>query len=222
MHVSQFDFRGSGLVGLYVLATEKVVLVGHEVSENDYNKLEEIFQAPVIAMSVAGTGLLGVFMATNGEKILVPSIIFDHEEEILKKNGIDYQKVNTELTCLGNNIIANENGALVNPEFGKKIVDQITDFFETPTRAFSINNAPTVGSFLVHNGKKGLVSPDISDDEAREIEEFLGIELTAGTVEMGASQVRSGIAANSHGYIIGRHSGGPELVNADRAFGFSE
>jgi len=35
---------------------------------------------------------------------------------------------------------------------------------------------------------------------------------------MGSTQVRSGIAVNDNGMIIGELSGGPEVVNADEAF----
>ena len=37
---------------------------------------------------------------------------------------------------------------------------------------------------------------------------------------MGVPFIGSGILANSHGFVIGDASGGPEIVNADEALGF--
>lgn len=205
-----------------MIATDDVVIVGNEVPESLDKIISEVLKVKIIRMTIAGTSLVGAFMATDGVKILVPNIIFEREEKILIENNINYAKINTDLTCLGNNIIATEKGAIINPEFEVKAQEQIKEAFKCDIKKMQIAQNPTVGSFLVHNGKLGLITPDVSDNEAKEIEEFLGIELTSGTVEMGSTQVKSGIVANEHGYLIGEYSGGPEVINADRAFGYSE
>ncbi len=222
MHVAQMNVRGTGLVGLYMVATESYVLVGREVPESWDKTIEEVFKVPIIRITVAGTSLLGTFVATNGVEIIVPSIIFEREEDVLKEAGIKYTKIKTDLTCLGNNVVASEKGSLINPDFEDSAVEEIGKAFPGEVKKFKISENPTVGSFVVHNGKFGLITPDVSNENAKIVEMHLGIQLTSGTVEMGVSQVRSGLVANKNGYIIGNHSGGPELVNADRALGYSE
>ncbi|MDD3176000.1 MAG: translation initiation factor IF-6 [Candidatus Nanoarchaeia archaeon] len=222
MHAVKMNIRGSGLVGLYMLVTDKVVLVGNEVPESLDKTITEVLHVPIIRMSIAGTSLIGVFASTDGENIIVPDIIFEHEEDILKKSGIKYAKIHTNLTCLGTNVCATKKGVLIHPEFEESAEKQIKSIFSENVKRMNIGESPNVGSCLSHNSKFGLITPDVTDEEAEFIEQFLGIELTGGTVEMGSTQVKSGIIANDTGYIIGEHSGGPEIINADRAFGYSE
>lgn len=216
------NVRGTGLIGLYIIATNNFVLVGNEVPDSWDKTIEEVFKVPIIRLTIAGTSLLGAFIATNGEEIIVPSIIFSREEKILENAGVKYTKITTDLTCLGNNVVATEKGTLLNPEFDDLAIKQIEQAFPGKAKKITIGENPTVGSFIVHNNKFGLISPDVSDENAKIIEEHLGIKLSSGTVEMGVTQVRSGLVANKNGYLIGNHSGGPELVNADRALGYSE
>ncbi|MGE0793528.1 MAG: translation initiation factor IF-6 [Candidatus Woesearchaeota archaeon] len=221
-HVAKIDVRGSGLVGLYMIAMDNLLIVGHEVPEILDETLKEVFKIPIFRTTIAGTSLIGVFCATDGTTLLVPSIIFEFEEEKLKKAGIKYEKIKTTFTCLGNNILATKKGTIINPEFEAEAEKEISKAFCTPILKMEIAENPTVGSFLVHNDNFGLITPDVSDKDAEIIEKHLGIQLTSGTVEMGSTQVRSAIVANNEGFVIGEYSGGPEVVNADRAFDFSE
>lgn len=220
MHVAKLNVQGNSLVGLYVLPLDDVVLVGPEVSVTDRKLLEEIFNAPVVQATIAGTGLLGVFAATNGKTLVVPHIIFEHEERNLKEAGVEFIKIKTTLTCLGNNIVASRKGVLLNPSFEDEAMQQLQDAFTLPFKLFSLNEIPTIGSFVVCNSKKGLCSHEFSDAQIDEMETHLGIKITTGTVNLGSTQIRSGLAVNDSGFIIGESSGGPEIINADEALGF--
>lgn len=219
MHVSKLDINGNGLVGLYILPLDSVVLVGPEVPTNEYSLLEEIFNAKVLPISIAGTSLLGVFLATDGEKLLVPSIIFDHEKEILDKSQIPYLIVQTNNTCLGNNLAFTKKGLICNPAFEKSAIDSIISFLDVPVHLSDMEN-PVVGSLIAHNSTHGLVSHDLTDVQITFLSKILDLKLMPGTVNMGAPQVSSGIAVNDKGFVIGSFSGGPEIMNADVALGF--
>ncbi|MBN1175594.1 translation initiation factor IF-6 [Candidatus Woesearchaeota archaeon] len=219
MHVSKLDINGNSLVGLYIFPLDNIVLVGNEVPEEDYSLLEEIFQAKVFPMSVAGTSLLGVFLATDGEKLLVPNILFNHEKELLDKTGIPYILVNTANTCLGNNLVFTKKGLVCNPSLEKSAIEQIVQFLNIPVQ-LSDFEIPIIGSFIAHNNSFGLVSHDLSDKQIASLSKHLGLRLIPGTVNMGSPQVSSGIAVNDKGFVVGTISGGPEIMNADHALGF--
>jgi len=222
MHVAKINVQGNSLAGLYIVPLTDVVLVGPDVSELLDKDLAEIFGARVERMTIAGTSLLGVFLATDGEKLLVPHIILPHEEALLQRLAIPYMIVPSDLTCIGNNVVLTPKGALVNPEYDKEAADAIASFLERPVQQVLLANLPTVGSVLVATATKGLISHEASDAEIAQAESFLGIAITSGTVNMGSTQIRSGVAANNSGFVIGEASGGPELMNADYAFGFIE
>lgn len=220
MHVEKLDINSSSLVGLYVVPLDDIVLVGHDVPESLDKTLEEVFGAKVRRISIAGTSLIGVFLSTDGDNLLVPHIIFPHEEELIK--DLSYVKIETNHTCLGNNIVFTKKGMLVNPELEKDVRAQLEETFKIPIGDITINDVPTIGSLMAHNGTYGLITNEVSQSQLEQLQDFLGLELTGGSVNMGATHIASGVAVNKHGFIIGEQSGGPEIINADQAFGFLE
>lgn len=220
MHVAKLDIDGTSLVGLHVVALETVVFVAPSTSEKQRELIAEVFQAEVVELTIAGTGLLGVFCATNGEELLVPSIIFDHEEEILKNSGITYHVIETTQTCLGNTLVVTKKGALIAPGFSDEVKRALTEVLGVPLKEAMLHEATTIGSYMVCTQTHGLASYEFSDDQLDDFEKFLGVKLSTGTVNLGATQIRSGLVATTKGFIIGTQSGGPEVVHADEAFGF--
>ena len=222
MHVSRIQLDGNSLVGLYILPLQDKVLVGMEVSDSLKKTIEEVFEAEIVQTSIAGTPLIGVFAATDGEKIIVPHIIFDHEKKALDDAGIPYKVIESHLTCHGNNVAVTKNGLLTNPDYEEQAVEEIEKFFNLEAVPFTFGDVPTIGSFLTHNSEYGLVSHDFSEDILQQISDILDLVLTTGTVNMGSTQVKSGVAVNDSGFLIGENSGGPEVVNADEGLGFME
>ncbi|MFP4118788.1 MAG: hypothetical protein ACLFTH_01925 [Candidatus Woesearchaeota archaeon] len=220
MHVSRAQISGNSLVGLYILPLQDKILLGTEVSDSLKKTIEDVFDGEVIQASIAGTPLLGVFAATDGEKVIVPHIIFDHEKKVLDDAGIEYEIIRSDLTCHGNNLVVTKKGLLANPEYEKEAIESIELFFEQEATPFTFEETPTVGSYIAHNSKYGLVSHDFSEETLQKLSDILGLVLTTGTVNMGATQIKSGVAVNDHGFMIGENSGGPEVVNADEGLGF--
>lgn len=220
MHVSKLNIQGNSLVGLYILPLSTAVLAGPELSERDVKIVEEVFKVPVIQSTIAGTGLWGVFAATNGKALVLPHIIFDHEEAVLKEAGIEYTKIKTNLTCLGNNLVVSKKGVLLNPSFEDSAMQALQDAFTSPFKVYSLGEIQTIGSYVVCNSTHGLCSHEFTDEQIGEMESHLGVKLTTGTVNLGSTQIRSGVVASDNGFVIGESSGGPEIINADEALGF--
>jgi translation initiation factor 6 len=222
MHVAKQSIEGNSLVGLYMVPLDDVVFVAPSVSEEQRKTIAQVFQAEVIELTIAGTGLLGIFLATNGSELLVPSVLFDHEEEVLKKSGVSFHIFETTQSCLGNNIVATKKGALIAPGFSDEEKKALEAILKTPLKEAMLHEATTIGSYIACNDTHGLASYEFSDEQLDDFEKFLGIKLDTGTVNLGATQVHSGIAVNNNGFIIGEQSGGPEVVHADFALGFLE
>lgn len=220
MHVSKLQIDGNSLVGLYVVALNDIVFVAPSVTDDQRKILGEVFQVPVQELTIAGTGLLGVFMATNGRDVIVPSIIFDHEKEILSKSGVSYHIFKTVQTCLGNNVVATTTGALISPSFTGEEQKALSEMLGVPLQTAMLGEATAIGSYIVCAGERGLASYEFSDEDLDKYELVLGVKLDTGTVNLGSTQIRSGLACNKNGFIIGDQSGGPEVVHADEALGF--
>lgn len=221
-HVLITSFNSNPNVGLYGYATDKYCLIGSEVPEKLYPKIEEVFAVKCIPFTIAGTSLIGVFVAGNKNCLLVPKIAFQHELAILDKHKIRYKVIDTKLTCLGNNMICNDAGCIVSNEYGEREIKQFKDALKVDVVRAKIARLNTLGSLAVHSKKHMLCHHEIMEDEAGLIERLLDVTISTGTVNMGVPFIGSGILCNGKGFIIGDHSGGPEIINADEALGFTK
>jgi translation initiation factor 6 len=146
MHVIKTSFRGNPNVGLYAYATDSYCLVGPEVPDHEYERIKATLEVPVHRATIAGTGLVGVFLAGNNKHLLVPHIIFDKEEALLKKLGIQYTVITTDLTALGNNILCNDFGCLVSSEYSEAERETIGKALGMKAKSFKIGELDIVGS----------------------------------------------------------------------------
>lgn len=219
-HVYRLSFQGNPNVGIFAYATDSYCLLGSSVPDEFEKELKDALQVPIHRLSLAGTSLLGVFCAGNENMLLVPSIVFDEEIEDLKKLKIPFTIIDTKMTALGNNLVANEHGVLLSAEFERSAREQIVKALAVDGRDEIIVDQDTVGSCLKLNKHGGIIHRDASDELITSLSEFFQVPIEIGTVNRGVVQVSSGLILNSNGYIIGGHSTGVEVTNADEILGF--
>lgn len=224
MHTLLTNFKGINNLGLFGFVNNNIGLIGTEVPDKVKEEFEEVFDVPFHKVTIAGTSLIGAFTVGLNDKILIPSITFEHEKKKLDEIGLDYEVLKTNLTCLGNNIVISNNGLLINPEFNEKEVEALKKLYDRKVVAKSFASTNAVGNIVVINNhlQKGLVSNDITEEEFDEIQEILDVDLTPGSVNLGSPYVKTGILVNKNGFAIGSVSGGPEITNAEQALGFVE
>ncbi|MBW2972393.1 translation initiation factor IF-6 [Candidatus Woesearchaeota archaeon] len=222
MHVLKTSFNGNPNVGLFAYCSSDYCLLGREVPHARAKEIEHVLGVPVHQMNICGTSLLGVFLAGNSRKLLVPEIVFESELKHLEHLGIDYEVVKAKLTALGNNLLCNDTGCLANPDFSadqKKRIRQALGVALKPGKIAGLN---TVGSVAARNSRACIVHRDITRTEKKYVEELLGIRCVPSTVNMGSPYIGSGLLCNDNGFIIGDFSGGPEIVNVEEELGFLE
>jgi translation initiation factor 6 len=219
-HLDRLSINGNPNIGLYGYATDKYCLISHEVSEQQEDIIHKILKVPVHRISIAGTSMIGAFCAGNNSMLLVPGIIFDHEIRQLKKLNIPFTIIETKLTALGNNIVVNDNGCMINPGYLKDAQKAIEKALNVPVNMGKISGFENVGSLAAVNDKGCYVHNEISDHELKALQDLLNVDIDTGTINMGNPYLRSGILANSFGLIVGELSSGIEIAQADRALGF--
>ena len=221
-HIAMLSFDNNPNIGLYAFATNDYCLIGEDVPEHAEKEIAKVLKVPTHRISIAGTSLIGVFCSGNSNKLLVPYIIQPHEIKVLDKLGIKYSIVKSKITAIGNNVTANDNGALISTEFSDDVQEFMSKELSIPVKKAKISEMNNIGSCLVANNKGGLVHRDVKGFELELLEDTLKVEVLDGTINLGNPYVKSGIIANSKGLVIGSQSGGPEITNADMALGFLE
>lgn len=220
MHVHVTLFNGNPNVGLYGFTTDRYCLVGNGVPASEIKIIKEVLKVPVHKIMIAGTDLVGAFVAGNSKMLLVPEITFPRELKVLDKLGIDYTVINSKITALGNTILCDDHGAIVSQEFSADQKKKIRQALGVSLKPGTLGDLDTVGSCGVITTKGGVLHRDASPDEVKKAEELFGVELECASVNMGNPHVSSGIIANSHGFVVGKASGGPEVNYIDAALGF--
>ncbi|MBP1910854.1 translation initiation factor IF-6 [Thermococcus stetteri] len=227
MHIERLDFENSPYLGVYGLATDRVLLVREGLGEKKLEVLREVLKVPIIETSIMKSRIVGIFAAGNSNAIIVPWYIWDAEldgiKTALKEFGIDMDVVpfQSRLTALGNLILTNDRAALVSKEFTREEAKAIGDILgvEEVERGM-IASYHSVGSVGVVTNRGGLVHPEVTDEELEWLSDLFGVDIYVGTANMGVPFVGSCMLANSHGVVVGHLTTGPEIVKIEEALGF--
>ncbi|MBW2963790.1 translation initiation factor IF-6 [Candidatus Woesearchaeota archaeon] len=220
MHVLKTSFHQNSNVGLYAYTNDKFCLLSSMVPGKLEKDIKEALKVDLIRTNLCGTVLNGIFAAGNNKGLLLPHIVLDSELETLRNHKIKFEIITTDHTALNNNIVVNDQAALVSPDL-EEHMDAIKKFLKLKKiEIFHLNKMPTVGALIVL-GKKGcLVSKFASDKEMDFVADYFKMPVTRGSVNLGSPYISSGLVVNKHGFIVGERTGGPETVHIDEALGF--
>lgn len=220
MHIFKTSFHQNSHVGLYAFANDKFCLISSMVPPTAEKDIAEVLKVPLIRTNLCGTALNGVFAAGNNKCLLLPQIVLDAELAHLDHHKIKYKIINTDHTALANNLVTNDEAALISPDLKNHQEDIKKALGVKKIEVFTLNEMSTIGSLMVIGHKSILISKFASDEETAFVEKFFGLPVTRGSVNLGSPFVSSGLVVNKHGFIVGERTGGPETVYLDEALGF--
>lgn len=220
MHLIKTAFYQNSNVGLYAYASNKYCLLSSMVPKKLEKDLQQVFKVPLVRTNLCGTALNGIFAAGNDNCLLLPHIALDNELVILEKNKINFKTILTDHTALGNNIVANDQAALISPDLEEHRSEIKKALKVQQVKTFTLAGIKTIGSLIVLNDKGLVVSKLASDRELSQLENYFKIKATKATVNLGNPYISAGIITNNHGFVFGQRTGGPEAVHLDEALGF--
>jgi len=141
-------------------------------------------------------------------------------EEIskLRSTGARIAVIQEKRTALGNLILCNDYGAVIDPRLKPKTVSAIEKALKVPVQTATIGGLPQVGSLAVASNKGVLANPIIDEKEKQHISEVLKVPVSVGTVNSGVPYPKSGIVVNSRGAVVGSHTLGSELLAVSTVF----
>lgn len=226
MHIERLDFENSPYLGVFGVATDKVVLIREGLQESKLEVLRGVLKVPLIETSIMKSRIVGIFAKGNSNAIIVPHYIWDNELErinnALKEFDIDLriEPLFSKLTAFGNLILANDKAALVSAKFTRDEAKQIEDILGVEVERGIIATYYAVGSVGVITNKGGIVHPDTTEGELEWLKDLFGVDVYLGTANMGVPFVGSCMLANSFGVAVGSLTTGPEIVKIEEALGF--
>ena len=107
---------GSASIGVYTLATEKVVMIPRMVPLEKAQEIADWLKNKLIYTSIGGSVLCGALACANSNGMLLPNYV---REEELKQIKSVYEGnitiMETKKTAYGNLVLVNDKGAVVDP-----------------------------------------------------------------------------------------------------------
>ena len=203
---------GSVSIGVYSLATEKIVIIPKIVPVKKAERIAEWLKAQLIQTSISGSVLAGAFLCANSNGIILPKSVCDEELDNIKqffKGNLTVME--TRRTAYGNLVLANDFGAVVDPRLKEPQLKQISDTLGVETVPTEIAGLPYVGSLAVATNKGVLAHPLLKDEERKVLEKVFKVPVDVGTINCGIPYVGTGLIANSHAAVAGSMTTGPEM-----------
>jgi translation initiation factor 6 len=206
------SLMGSPSIGVYSLATDKMLVIPKSVPTKKAERLSQWLKVKLVHTTIGGTVLPGALACANSRGILLPSFVREEELESIRHsfNG-NITIMETKKTAYGNLVLANDHGAIVDPRLKSPDVQVISETLCVETVPSEIAGLPYVGSLSVATNKGVLAHPLLKDSERKTLEDVMKVPVDVGTINCGIPYVGTGLIANSHAAVAGLLTTGPEV-----------
>jgi translation initiation factor 6 len=155
----------------------------------------------------------------NSHGAVVPSFCTKDEVALLKSHGLSVFTLPAGFSAAGNNIAANDSGAVVNPEFPRSVVKSISDCLGVEAVPMAVAGYVTAGSCVIATNKGFAAHNRATDADLSRLKSILHVNGLNCTLDTGVAFVSLCGAANSKGALIGESSTGFEAGRIAEALG---
>ena len=212
MPVGRTLILGSPYIGVYVRSGEAAAIVAPSVANAVVRDVERLLSVRAIRTTISGSEIVGALAAVSSHGVVVGSDVDDEEADALRPLG-RVVRLRTRHNALGNNILVNDTGAIVHPEFGDEAIARISEALGVPARRGTIAGLGTVGMAAVATNKGAVIHPRATPTEAEVVESALGVPVHRSTANFGVPIVGACLTANSRALVTGRPTTPVEIVH---------
>lgn len=214
----RIDFNERPDVGVFCRANDKIAFIQPSIPPKNLELIEEVLKIKVVELTIGSISIIGSLMAMNSHGVVLTDFIKEEELSIVEKNfDGEILIIDDKFNAAGNNILANDYGAIVHPSIRDETIKKIKKTMEVEVKKSTIAELSNVGMTAVATNKGVLCHPKIKEEEKKMLEEILGVEVKRGTALHGMPYVGAGVVANSHGAITSTLTTGIELNRIEDA-----
>jgi len=214
------DFNENPNVGVFCRANDSVGFVQKGLLKRIKKKIVETLDVKLVELSIADASIIGSLLAMNSNGVVVTDFADAEAVKTIKDQGFDVCVISDKINAAGNDVLANDHGALVHPTLKDSTIADIKKTLGVPVKPGTIASLKTVGMSAVVTNKGCLCHPKVTDEEKRILERVFDVNVMIGTVNHGSPVIGSGLVANTKGAIIGNMTTGIEMGRIEEALGF--
>lgn len=210
------SYNGSPYLGVYCVASERHSLLPLDASEAFVAELEEALQVQAVRCNISGSHVVGSLAALNSNGTVVSGFIEADELARFPKD-MNTLLLRDKHNAAGNNILVNDNGAIVDPSISNDNLKLIGDVLGVECVPATIADMETVGAICKATNKGVVCHPATTDDDLELIRQVLKVDAYRSTLNHGTATVGSCLVANSKGALVGDISTPIELGRLEDA-----
>jgi len=221
-HFQLLSFNENPNVGVYCRTNDAVVFLQKSLQKNVKKKVSFALDVKLVELSIADSTIIGSLLALNSKGAVVTNVADKETLTAIRQQDLDVFVVEDVINAAGNDILANDYGALIHPDIKVSSLKKIEETLGVPVHRGTIASLKTVGMAAVVTNKGCLCHPKVTDDEKKQLEKVFDVDVMIGTVNHGHPMIGSGLVANTKGAIIGNLTTGIEMGRIEEALGFLE
>ncbi|MCX6770724.1 MAG: translation initiation factor IF-6 [Candidatus Micrarchaeota archaeon] len=204
---------GNPHIGLFARASDGLIAVDITSAAKMLTALEA-FDVPLVHASFGASGLVGIYLAFNSNGAIIPSFCEKKEIALLRSHGLSIFSLPGRFCAAGNNVAANDFGAVINPEIPRDMARKISDCLGVEAVGRAVAGYFTSGSAILATNKGFLAHNRCSEEELKELQSILHVQGVNGTLNTGVAFPSLGAVANSHHALFGEACTGFEMGRA--------
>ena len=212
MPVGRGLFGGSPYLGVYLRVTESAMFGPPTTPPGLARDIARLLGVRIVETTVLDSEVVGALLAANSQGAVLGDFPDEGERAALEQIA-PVTVVKTRQNALGNNVLANDSGALVHPELPDHAVAAIGEALRVPARRGTIAGLGTVGTAGIATNRGVVLHPKVTDREAGVIRELLGVPVHRSTANFGVPVVGACLVANSRGIVVGKPTTPVEIVH---------
>jgi translation initiation factor 6 len=203
---------GSPYLGVYLRVGDGFAVVPENTPRSVERDLARLLDVRIARTTVLDSEVVGALLAGNSNGFVVGGPV-DPEERRVIESVAPLSVVAHRQNAMGNNVLVNDAGALVHPEFSDDAVEALHRALGVPTERGTIAGLGTVGMAGVATNLGVIVHPRATEKEAAHVSELLRVPVHRSTANFGVPIVGACVVANSRGLLVGRPTTPVEVVH---------
>jgi translation initiation factor 6 len=211
-------FGGSPYLGVYLRVGENIGFAPPTLPNPLARDLERLLGIRIVRTNAFDCEVVGAMVAANSNGIVVGDEI-DREARRFLEEVAAVTVIRHRQNAMGNNILANDSGAIVHPEFSNEAVHQLARALNVPVERGTVAGLGTVGMAGVATNRGVVLHPKATDHEVAAVGSRLGVPVHRSTANFGVPIVGACVVANSRGFVVGRPTTPVEIVHLQDGFG---
>ena len=212
----RLEVAGNPYVGVFSAANDERLVVPPEMPKSAIKHMDEALGTTHVVTLVGHSTVVGSLLAMNSKGILASPFIEDSELDAI---GEAVYPLPHRLSAVGNNVLCNDYGAVVHPNYDDEAVAFIQEALGVPVVRGTVAGVKTVGSVAVATNKGALCHPHARPGEMEVLKSALKVPVQITTANYGAAQVGACMVANVHGAVVGSRTTPIELGRIEEGLG---